>query len=223
MDPVVKREAGRMRRVLAALRHAYAPDGKIRTALSARGPFRLLVAVLLSAQCTDKSVNRVLPSLFRAYPDPRHLARARPSDLERVIQSLGLFRTKSRHLVSLARLLVERHNGKVPRDLDALVKLPGVGRKTALVTLAHAFGIAPGIAIDTHAGRIARRLGFSRAASPERVEKDLLPLVPPSSRGEITNLLIAHGRALCRARAPLCGNCFLAPVCPYPREKRGRY
>lgn len=212
----------RMRRILRALRRDYAPGGRIRTQLRARGPYRILVAVLLSAQCTDKAVNGVLPRLFQTYPSPARLARAAPAAVGRIIRRLGLWRSKSRHLAGLGRLLMTRHAGRVPPDLAALEALPGVGRKTALVVLHHAFGLRPGIAVDTHAGRIARRLGFSRAASPEGVERDLLPIVPPAARGELTNLLIAHGRAVCRAVRPSCGRCRIRTECPYESLPSGR-
>ncbi|RMG48191.1 MAG: endonuclease III [Acidobacteria bacterium] len=200
----------RARRLLARLRAAY-PDADCE--LGHRDPFQLLVATILSAQTTDRAVNKVTPALFRRFPTPRRLASARPEEIEPLIASIGLFRTKARAVVGTARALVERFGGKVPRDRKALESLPGVGRKTANVVLSTAFG-EPALAVDTHVQRLARRLGLSRAREPRKIEEDLTALFPAESWGFASHALIWHGRRVCSARAPRCGSCVLADDCP---------
>jgi endonuclease-3 len=179
-----------------------------------RSPFELLVATILSAQCTDVQVNRVTPALFAAYPDPRSLAAADPEQLEELIRPTGFFRNKARSLLACCRDLVENHGGAVPRTLEQLVKLPGVGRKTANVVLGEAFGV-PGIVVDTHVKRLSRRLGLTTANDPERIERDLMEVIPPPLWTVLSHLLITHGRHICFARAPLCDACALRRLCPY--------
>jgi endonuclease-3 len=176
-------------------------------------PLQLLVATILSAQCTDERVNRVTPALFASYPDARAFAEADLPGLEGAIRSTGFFRNKARNIRDCCRALVERFGGKVPGSLEELVTLPGVGRKTANVVLGGAFGI-PGITVDTHVGRLARRLGFSREEDPVKVEFDLMPLLPPGDWYRFSLLLIRHGRRTCTARKPACGECPVGHLCP---------
>lgn len=182
--------------------------------LDFRSPFELLVATILSAQCTDRRVNMVTPALFRRWPGARELAAARPEELEAVIRSTGFFRAKARNILGCARALVDRHGGEVPEALDALVRLPGVGRKTANVVLGVAFGRAEGVVVDTHVGRISRRLGLSRRGEAVGVEKDLVRQIPRDHWIAFSHRLIDHGRAVCLARRPRCTGCGLADLCP---------
>lgn len=182
--------------------------------LDFQSPFQLLVATILSAQCTDRRVNMVTPGLFARWPTPADLAAARPADLEAVIRSTGFFRAKARSLLGCAAALVERHGGVVPVALDELVRLPGVGRKTANVVLGSGFGRAVGVVVDTHVGRITRRLGLSRHSDPVRVERDLMAAVPEAHWIAWSHRLIEHGRTVCTARKPKCESCPVAGLCP---------
>ena len=177
-------------------------------------PYQLLAATILSAQCTDRRVNLVTPALFARYPSPRALAAAEPADVEAIVRSTGFFRAKARSLIGMAQALVAEHGGAVPADMDALVHLPGVGRKTANVVLGNAFGIDVGVVVDTHVGRLARRLGLTRQADPIKVERELMALFPPARWTLLSHLLIWHGRRVCDARTPRCGQCTLAARCP---------
>lgn len=188
-----------------------------RCALEHRNPLELLVATILSAQCTDARVNLVTPALFAACPTAEHYAAMPLPQLEALIRSTGFFRNKAKSLQGLGRALVDRHGGLVPESMDELVALPGVGRKTANVVLGNAFGRNDGMVVDTHIGRLSRRLGFSRAADPVKVEVDLMRLFPPPRWMPLSHLLIAHGRAVCQARTPRCGACLLADLCPSAR------
>jgi endonuclease III len=188
------------------------PDS--RCSLDHRSPYELLVATVLSAQCTDARVNQVTPTLFARWPAPADLAAAPVAEVEEAIRSINFFRNKARALVGLASALVTEHGGRVPREMEALQRLPGVGRKTANVVRGVAFGEADGVVVDTHVKRIARRLGLTTAADPEQVERDLLPLLDPGARVVFTHRVIDHGRAVCVARAPRCGECLLATLCP---------
>ena len=199
------------RRVCKALERAY-PAAEC--ALVHSDPYQLLVATILSAQCTDVRVNMVTPELFRRFPDSRCLAKARPEELESLIRSTGFFRAKSRNLLAMARKVAEEHGGIIPRDLDALTGLPGVGRKTANVVLGTAFGIASGVVVDTHVKRLARRLGLSARTTPEQIEQDLMQIVPRSEWVDLSHRLIHHGRRVCLARRPKCESCSLASICP---------
>jgi len=200
----------RARAILSALKKAY-PEA--RTELSHRNPFELLVATVLSAQATDKGVNRVTPRLFARWPTPKALAQADPEEVGRVIQSLGLWRTKAKNLVALAKKLVEEHGGEVPRDPDALRKLPGVGWKTATVVAGAAFGV-PGIAVDTHVARLARRLCLSQARTPEKIGRELEALFPKEDWIFVHHAMVLHGRYVCTARKPRCSACVLRRYCP---------
>jgi len=196
--------------VLDGLRTLY-PDA--RTELDFGDPFQLLVATMLSAQATDVSVNKATPALFEAYPTVERLAAATADEVEPYIRTIGLYRTKARNLVATSRLLVERHGGDVPGTLAELTALPGVGRKTANVVLANAFQQST-IAVDTHVGRLARRLGFSKHTDPDKVEADLQKVFPSESWVFLHHALILHGRRVCTARAPACHACVLCEHCP---------
>jgi endonuclease-3 len=201
----------RMERILALLDEHY-PESE--TALSHETPMQLLVATILSAQCTDARVNLVTPALFRKYPDVRAFARANLRELEALIRSTGFFRSKARNIRECCRKLVKDFAGEVPPRLEDLVTLPGVGRKTANVVLGNSFGI-PGITVDTHVGRVSRRLGLTRHEDPVKVEFDLMKLVPESRWSGFSLQLILHGRRVCISRRPLCEACFLRDSCPY--------
>jgi endonuclease III len=209
------RESLRSRReragVLLQTLEAGYPDA--RTELEFGTPFQLLIATLLSAQATDVSVNAATPALFARYPDAKSLAGATPAEVEPYIRTIGLFRNKARHAVAAAKQLEAEHQGEVPASIDELTRLPGVGRKTANVVVSNAFGI-PAIAVDTHVGRLARRLGLSRAENPDHVEQDLQRLFPPERWVFLHHALILHGRRVCHARKPICGSCQLRPHCP---------
>jgi len=197
--------------VLERLRREY-PDAHC--ALDHRNAFELLCATILSAQCTDARVNIVTPSLFRKYPDAFALARARTPTLEAIIRSTGFFRNKARSLIGMAQALVADHDGEVPRSMEELYVLPGVGRKTANVILGNAYGINEGVTVDTHVGRLSRRLGLTRDDDPVKVEQDLMRLIPRDDWALISHLLIFHGRQICVARHPRCEQCVLADICP---------
>ena len=177
-------------------------------------PWELLVATILSAQCTDERVNQVTPELFRRWPGPAELAAAPLEEIEEVIRPTGFFRNKARAIQGAARVLVAEHGGEVPRELEAMVRLPGVGRKTANVVLGEAYGIPAGIAVDTHVKRLSRRLGLTEHTEPERIEEDLEALIPREEWIPFSMRLILHGRRVCRARRPACDRCRLAPLCP---------
>jgi endonuclease III len=172
------------------------------------------MATILSAQCTDKRVNMVTPLLFRTYPSAHALAGARQDELEDIIRSTGFFRNKGKSLIALGKALVERHDGQVPRSMEELVKLPGVGRKTANVILGNAFGRNEGVVVDTHVGRLSIRLGLSREADPVKVEQDLMPLFPREDWTMVAHVLIFHGRRVCDARSPRCEICSVSEICP---------
>lgn len=218
-----KRE--RAQRILAGLRDLY-PDAK--TELDFGSPFQLVIATLLSAQATDVSVNAATPALFAAYPDPAAMATATPEEVEPYIRTIGLFRTKARNAVATARAIVERYGGEVPDSMEELTTLPGVGRKTANVVLANAFGRET-IAVDTHVGRVSRRLALTRHTDPDKVELDLQKTFPSEQWVFLHHALILHGRRVCTARRPACEVCPLCPDCPScgkvgeprrPRQKR---
>ena len=197
--------------LLARLLDRY-PDAHC--ALNFRNPFELLCATILSAQCTDKRVNMVTPALFARYPDAAALAVAKPEELEEIIRSTGFFRSKAKSLIGMAQVLVERHDGQVPDDMALLVVLPGVGRKTANVVLGDAFGRREGIVVDTHVTRLSNRLGLTKLGDAVKIEQALQPLFPREQWTKISHLLIAHGRQVCDAKKPHCGECILADLCP---------
>ncbi|NJK43380.1 MAG: endonuclease III [Pleurocapsa sp. SU_196_0] len=196
--------------ILSGLKHLY-PDA--RTELEYGNPFELLISTILSAQATDKSVNAATPVLFKTYPTAARMARATPEDIEPLIKTIGLYRNKAKNLVATARALEANFGGEVPNDFDAIQTLPGVGRKTANVVLSNAYG-RPGIAVDTHVGRLSRRLSFSAHTDPDRVEGDLEKLFPVEEWIFLHHALILHGRRVCEARKPRCEVCELLPNCP---------
>lgn len=183
------------------------------TALHFQNPFQLLIATILSAQCTDRCVNLVTPALFAALPTPQAFASAPLSQIERLIQSTGFFRNKAKNIRGACQAIVSRHGGEVPGTLTELVQLPGVGRKTANVVLGDGFGIT-GITVDTHVGRLSRRLGLTRHLQPVKVERVLNRLVPQAEWTRFSHQLILHGRSVCTARKPQCDACPLADLCP---------
>jgi len=181
--------------------------------LDFKTPFQLLVATVLSAQCTDKRVNEVTPALFKKFPSPKKLANAQLREIEKIIKPTGFFRTKAKHLKGIGQILDSEYNGKVPGELEKLVKLPGVGRKTANVVLGHAFDI-PGITVDTHFGRLARRFNWTKSLDPKVVEIEVGKLIPQKEWTKLSQRMIWHGRRVCFARKPACGACPLAKLCP---------
>jgi endonuclease-3 len=205
--------ARRAEQVVALLAAEYPGTASELCALRHENPFQLLVATILSAQCTDERVNMTTPDLFAAYPTPADLAAAPLEDLEGLIRSTGFFRAKARNLVGMATALVERYGGEVPTEMDDLTTLPGVGRKTANVVRSVAFGL-PGLPVDTHVGRLARRLGLTKQVDPVKVEYELDAVVPENERGALSLRLILHGRRVCAARNPRCEACVLAGICP---------
>jgi endonuclease-3 len=186
-------------------------------ALDYRSPFQLLVATILSAQCTDKRVNMVTPALFKKYRTPAALAAADPDELEALIRSTGFYRNKAKSLLGMSAAVAQRHGGRVPDEMDALVELPGVGRKTANVVLGNAFGKNEGVVVDTHIGRVSKRLGLTAQDDPVKVETDLARLFPREHWTMLAHLLIEHGRQICEARRPKCEQCFLNDLCPSSR------
>lgn len=182
-------------------------------ALNHRSPWELLVATILSAQCTDVRVNQVTVELFRIFPDPASLASAPQEKVEAVIRSTGFFRNKAKNLINCAAQVLERHQGEVPQTLEELVVLAGVGRKTANVVLGNVFGV-PGMVVDTHVKRLARRFGWTRSDHPDQIEKDLSRLLPASEWTQCAHTLIWHGRACCKAPVPHCSRCAIVELCP---------
>ena len=179
-----------------------------------RNPFELLIATILSAQCTDVRVNMVTPALFAKYPDARRMAAASQEDIEALIRSTGFYRNKAKNIRAASAALVEKHGGHVPRELDALTVLPGVGRKTANVVLGNAYGIEAGIVVDTHVARLGQRLGLTKHTDPVKIERDLVKVIPQKDWTLWSHLLIWHGRRRCYARKPDCPHCELATLCP---------
>jgi endonuclease III len=195
--------------------HAEYPDAKC--SLDHDGAYELLVATILSAQCTDERVNMVTPALFRRYPAAADLAAARQEDVEELIRSTGFFRNKARSLLGMANALADRHGGEVPPAMEDLVALPGVGRKTANVVLGNAFGMSEGVVVDTHVRRVSGRLGLTKHTDPEKIETDLVKALDRSEWTDASHLFIFHGRAVCRAPTPRCEACVLADLCPSSR------
>ncbi len=211
--PAPTTEAKRHARVLLNRLKKRYPD--IGTALDYADPWQLLVATVLSAQTTDDNVNRVTPVLFSRFPSPEDLAAANPEDVEEIVFSTGFFRQKTKSIIGLAQALVDDHDGHVPRDFAAMVRLPGVGRKTASVVLAEAWG-DPAIAVDTHVKRVAKRLGLTDSADPVKIEAELKALYPTHEWAGISMRVIQFGRDVCDARQPRCWECPLADRCPFP-------
>ncbi len=204
-----------------ALRKAH-PDAHCE--LDHRDPFQLIVATVLSAQSTDVAVNRITPDLFKRWPDAAALAKAPPAQVEKALASIGMFRQKAKNIIGLSKKLVEDHGSRVPRKLDELVKLPGVGRKTANVVLGVAFGAPEGVVVDTHVQRITQRLGWTKHDKPEEIERDLMKLFPRKDWDMLSHTLIFHGRRICTARAPACAACPVSDPCPsaFKAENVGR-
>jgi endonuclease-3 len=215
--PKTPKSAGETRRIMKklALQHPNAD-----TELHFRNPYELLVATILSAQCTDERVNQVTPALFTRYPNAKALAVATTSELEPQIQSTGFFRAKSRALVGMANAVVDEHRGEIPATMEALVGLPGVGRKTANVVLGHALGV-PGLPVDRHVLRVSNRLGIARSDDPEVVEQQLCGAMPPAEWTRTSDTLILHGRRICKPR-PLCDRCVVRDECLFFKRLRGR-
>lgn len=191
---------------------------EIGTALAYDSPWQLLVSTVLSAQTTDETVNKVIPVLFAKYPTPDDLASADPEDVESIVFSTGFYRQKTRSILALAVDLVDKHDGEVPVDIDELTKLRGVGRKTASVVLAEAFGV-PAIAVDTHVKRLSNRLGLTTESDPTKIEADLKALFPRSRWRQLSMRLIQYGRDICDARKPACFQCGLIDLCPFPDKR----
>ena len=203
-------EKPRVKRIVSALARAY-PEA--RCALVFASPLELLVATILSAQCTDARVNQVTSGLFRKYRSARDYAQAAPAEMENDIRSTGFYRNKARAIRACCAALLERHDGAVPRTMEELTALPGVGRKTANLVLAEAFGV-PGITVDTHVTRVTRRLGLTQRTDPDRIEQDLMALLPRDQWNGFALRVIQHGRAVCKARTPRCHQCVLLQSCP---------
>jgi endonuclease-3 len=208
--------AARAAKILDILDHTY-PDADC--ALHWRNPFELLAATILSAQCTDERVNSVTPALFARYPTPADLAAARPDELEAIIRPTGFFRSKAKSLMGCARALVAEHGGEVPRRMEQLVTLPGTGRKTASVVLGHAWGLAEGIAVDTHVIRVSNRLGLVDSDVQAEIERQLMELIPRERWIKTTDLLIFHGRRICVALKPRCGSCPVFALCRWENKQ----
>ncbi len=197
--------------IISLLKEAY-PDA--RCALDHGNAYELLCATILSAQCTDVRVNQVTPALFARYPTPFELARADPLDVQEIIKPTGFFRNKTKSLIGMAQAVVADHGGEIPRTMSELRKLPGVGRKTANVVLSNAYGTNEGVTVDTHVTRLSGLLGLSRETDPVKIEEELMRLYPEEDWGILSHLLIFHGRQICIARRPKCGDCVLAQLCP---------
>lgn len=202
-------------RVYSLLREMYDDPASPGSFLRFENPYQILVLTILSAQTTDRNVNAIRDELFSRYPGPSELASARQEEVEEIIRSLGFFHSKATHIIEAARSLVDNYQGCVPRTMEQLLTLPGVGRKTANIVLNHAYGIDEGIAVDTHVRRLSIRLGFSAQKDPDRIERDLQALFPRRVWGRLNYLLIRHGRAVCTARAPKCSECTLSSYCHY--------
>ena len=208
----------RAKKIVSALKKAY-PDAKI--ALNFTNPLELIVATILSAQCTDERVNLVTPALFKKYGSAADYARADPSALEEEVRTTGFFRAKTRSIIGMARALVEKHGGEVPCSRDLLVTLPGVGLKTANVILGNAFG-EQAVAVDTHVFRVTQRLGLARSDDPDKIHDQLVDVLPARALTQTTHLIQAHGRRCCFARKPLCPGCPVRTLCPWPGKTKIR-
>ncbi|MEN8781295.1 MAG: endonuclease III [Desulfobacterales bacterium] len=205
----IKARAAKIRKILRSLYPEVKPQ------LHFRNPFELLLATILSSQCTDKQVNRVTPKLFHQFKSPQDFARASLEEIEALIRSTGFYRNKAKNIKACCRVLMETHGGRVPNRLDELVELPGVGRKTANVVLGAVFE-RPGIVVDTHVKRVSRRLGFTENSDPVKIEFDLMAIIPRKDWSDFSLRLIFFGRQTCTGRKPKCPVCLLDPLCPYP-------
>lgn len=204
-------EKERASKVLSLLEKAYPQTD---TVLEFRDSLELLVATILSAQCTDARVNMVTPHLFKKYKTAKDYANADVKTFEQEIHSTGFYHNKAKNIIGAAKMIVKDFNNKVPDNMDDLLRLPGIARKTANIILTYGFGKVVGIAVDTHVGRVSQRLGFSKNANPDKIEQDLLRLFPKEKWAEINSLLIDHGRAVCKAKKPLCEKCVIQKLCP---------
>ncbi len=205
--------------ILSSLQKMYDDPASQRSFLRFENPYQILVLTILSAQTTDRNVNAIRDDLFSKYPGPADLASARPVELEEIIRTLGFYHAKAAHIIGAARILVDKFHGQVPRTMEELLTLPGVGRKTANIVLNHAYGIDEGIAVDTHVRRLSIRLGFSSKNDPVRIERDLMALFPHKCWGLLNYLLIRHGRAVCTARSPCCQKCLVRHQCDFFRTR----
>lgn len=208
----------RVREIIRRLKRAY-PDAKC--SLNHSNPFELLIATILSAQCTDERVNIVTADLFRKYTKPEDYLQVSPGELEKDIQSTGFFRNKTKSIQGTSKTIIEEYNGEVPHTMDELLELPGVARKTANVVLGNAFGIKAGVVVDTHVTRLSHRLNFSQEKTAEKIEQDLIEIVPRKEWVIFPHLMIYHGRKICKARTPLCEECTIEKLCPSSFLKTG--
>jgi endonuclease-3 len=202
-------------KIIQELKRLY-PD--VRCFLHYKTPFQLLCAVILSAQCTDARVNIVAPELFKVFPTPEKLARAKLKDVEKIIKSTGFYHNKAKNLVGCAQTLLGEFGGKIPKTIEEFIKIPGVGRKTANVVLGEVYGISEGITVDTHVTRLSNRLGLTKHQDAKKIEQDLIKIIPKNEWLTISHRLIQHGRKVCDARKPLCGICTLAKWCPSAKK-----
>ena len=208
----------RVRKIIRLLKRAY-PDAKC--SLEHSNAFELLIATILSAQCTDARVNIVTQDLFRKYRKPQDYLKVSPKELEQDIRTTGFFRNKTKSIQGTAKVLTEQYGGKVPETMDELLELPGVARKTANVVLGNAFGISSGVVVDTHVTRLSHRLGLSEQKTAEKIEEELIAIVPKRDWVIFPHLMISHGRAICKARNPLCAECVIEKLCPSSYLKTG--
>ena len=206
------------KRIMEIIKRLEREYGKPGTALKFNNPFELLVAVVLSAQCTDDRVNKITPTLFKRFPGPREMAEAGLEEVEELVRSCSFYRNKAKNIHAAARLIVEKFGGQVPDNMEDLIKLPGVARKTANVVLYNAFGKNEGIAVDTHVKRLVKRLGICDEKNPVKIEKELMEIVPRDYWGPVTYLLIEHGRRVCKAKNPDCAHCVLRDICPSAKK-----
>lgn len=214
----ITEEKQRTRKIIARLRKAY-PDAHC--SLNFSNPLELLVATILAAQCTDERVNLVTADLFRKYRKAEDFINVEQAELEQDIRSTGFYRNKAKAIQGACRIIIEQHGGRVPETMDELLELPGVARKTANVVSGNAFNIASGVVVDTHVGRLSQRLGLTANEQPEKIERDLIELVPKKDWVDFSHLLIYHGRAICKARKPECADCTLEDLCPSSLLKAG--
>lgn len=204
-------EKERKASVIKAVKAAYPKAG---CSLKHRSVWQLMVATILSAQCTDERVNLTTPNLFKAYPTPKALGVAKQEDVEKLIRSCGFFKNKAKNIIAASKTIAENYKSSVPKTMEELTKLPGVARKTANVVLGTGYGINDGIVVDTHVARLSNRMGLSKNTEPEKIEKDLMKIVPQEEWTDFSHQLIAHGRAICQARNPKCADCPLKTFCP---------
>lgn len=209
-------EKERKASVIKAVKAAYPKAG---CSLKHRSVWQLMVATILSAQCTDERVNLTTPNLFKAYPTPKALGEAKQEDVEKLIRSCGFYKNKAKNIIAASKMIAENYKGRVPKTMEELTNLPGVARKTANVVLGTGYGINDGIVVDTHVSRLSNRLGLSKNTEPEKIEKDLMRIVPREEWTDFSHQLIAHGRAMCQARNPKCSECPLISLCPQKGTK----